>query len=256
VFTTAGRVHPGAYKRARFAGGVWCALVVRERERSWCLRLALSTCSASSSAAHGLSGEWGAVRLAVGGNDIALAPLLATIVSIATLVLCTPQVTSLLRPLTSAAASDHDHHHRRQLTAVSLRGGALHVCPGGAGELCMRAPAQLGHRSWLLWLRLAWLCRGRGEQRVNKYAAAKHEIAAGGECSLPCACDGYMQVGWPPGFGYLVDLFLNRVQNYITRLVAKHKPRTVVVCMYVPRSLPSKQPSCRDVVLLLLPSPC
>lgn len=51
-------------------------------------------------------------------------------------------------------------------------------------------------------------------------------------CGLPGCVAGL--VGWPPGFGYLVDLFKNRVQNYITRLVAKHKPRVVIVCMCAP----------------------
>ena len=42
-------------------------------------------------------------------------------------------------------------------------------------------------------------------------------------------------VGWPPGFGYLVDLFKNRVENYIIRLVAKTKPKKVLVCtIYYP----------------------
>ena len=37
--------------------------------------------------------------------------------------------------------------------------------------------------------------------------------------------------GCPPGLGYFVDLFKNRVQNYVARLVQKRKPKAVVVCM-------------------------
>jgi len=103
----------------------------------------------------------------VGGNDIALAPLLGTILSIVALVHCTPQV-------------------------------VLESCA------CARPP-NLGFD-------------------VGCYG-----------CGLPGCVAGL--VGWPPGFGYLVDLFKNRVQNYITRLVANHKPRVVVVCMCVPPRL-------------------
>ena len=43
------------------------------------------------------------------------------------------------------------------------------------------------------------------------------------------------QAGWPPGFGYVVDLFKNRVETYVRRLCAKTKPRKVLVCaIYYP----------------------
>lgn len=42
-------------------------------------------------------------------------------------------------------------------------------------------------------------------------------------------------MGWPPGFGYVVDLFKNRVENYVRRLVGKKKPKKVLVCtIYYP----------------------
>ena len=42
--------------------------------------------------------------------------------------------------------------------------------------------------------------------------------------------------GCPCGFGYAVDLFGNRVQNYVRRLVARTKPKKVLVCtIYYPR---------------------
>uniref|UniRef100_A0A7S1XTZ8 SGNH hydrolase-type esterase domain-containing protein n=1 Tax=Phaeomonas parva TaxID=124430 RepID=A0A7S1XTZ8_9STRA len=44
-------------------------------------------------------------------------------------------------------------------------------------------------------------------------------------CATSCLC------GWPLGFGYIVDLFKNRVGNYVRRLVAKTKPAKVLVCM-------------------------
>jgi hypothetical protein len=75
------------------------------------------------------------------------------------IVLCTPQVTSLLRPLTSAAASDHDHHHLTTLTTLtapikcylpapcSLRTPHLQVAPK---ELGVRYPA------WFLCTKSYW----------------------------------------------------------------------------------------------------
>ena len=35
----------------------------------------------------------------------------------------------------------------------------------------------------------------------------------------------------PLGFGYFVDLFKNRVGNYVRQLVSKTKPKKVIVCM-------------------------
>ena len=48
-------------------------------------------------------------------------------------------------------------------------------------------------------------------------------------CGLPGCLTGLC--GFPPGLGYFVDLFGNRVRAYASNLVAKKKPRVVVVCM-------------------------
>jgi lysophospholipase L1-like esterase len=53
-------------------------------------------------------------------------------------------------------------------------------------------------------------------------------------CGLPGCVAGVC--GCPCGFGYAVDLFGNRVQNYVRRLVARTKPKKVLVCtIYYPR---------------------
>lgn len=49
-------------------------------------------------------------------------------------------------------------------------------------------------------------------------------------CGVPGCLSGAL-LGWPPGIGYFVDLFKNRVGNYVKRLVGKTKPKKVVVCM-------------------------
>lgn len=49
-------------------------------------------------------------------------------------------------------------------------------------------------------------------------------------CGLPGCLSGGL-LGWPPGIGYFVDLFKNRVGNYVRRLVGKTKPKKVVICM-------------------------
>jgi len=49
-------------------------------------------------------------------------------------------------------------------------------------------------------------------------------------CGLPGCLSGFF-CGWPPGLGYLVDLFKNRVENYVTSLVKKRKPKKVLICM-------------------------
>jgi hypothetical protein len=49
-----------------------------------------------------------------------------------------------------------------------------------------------------------------------------------------CGLDGCLAgtlCGFPLGMGYFVNLFKNRVENYIARLVHKCKPRKVLVCM-------------------------
>jgi hypothetical protein len=37
--------------------------------------------------------------------------------------------------------------------------------------------------------------------------------------------------GFPLGLGYFVDLFKNRVEAYVRRMVAKTKPKKIIVCM-------------------------
>ncbi|KAJ8599276.1 hypothetical protein CTAYLR_006793 [Chrysophaeum taylorii] len=48
-------------------------------------------------------------------------------------------------------------------------------------------------------------------------------------CGLPGCLVGLC--GFPPGLGYFVDLFGNRVRSYVSRIVAKTKPKLVVICM-------------------------
>mmetsp|Transcript_27967 Transcript_27967/g.86493 ORF Transcript_27967/g.86493 Transcript_27967/m.86493 type:complete len:335 (+) Transcript_27967:449-1453(+) len=48
-------------------------------------------------------------------------------------------------------------------------------------------------------------------------------------CGLPGCLVGLC--GFPLGLGYFADLFGNRVRAYATNLVAKRKPRAVVICM-------------------------
>jgi len=48
-------------------------------------------------------------------------------------------------------------------------------------------------------------------------------------CGLPGCISGL--VSWPPGIGYFVDMFKNRVGNYVRRLVSKRKPKKVLICM-------------------------
>ena len=49
-------------------------------------------------------------------------------------------------------------------------------------------------------------------------------------CGLPGCLVGTL-CGFPLGVGYFVDLFKNRVENYIKRLVGKRKPKKVLACM-------------------------
>ena len=48
-------------------------------------------------------------------------------------------------------------------------------------------------------------------------------------CGLPGCLVGLC--GFPFGLGYFVDLFGNRVRSYTSNLVAKKKPKVVVICM-------------------------
>mmetsp|Transcript_30892 Transcript_30892/g.51134 ORF Transcript_30892/g.51134 Transcript_30892/m.51134 type:complete len:349 (-) Transcript_30892:261-1307(-) len=49
-------------------------------------------------------------------------------------------------------------------------------------------------------------------------------------CGLP-ACLSATPFGWPPGAGYFADLFGHKVELYTKRLLARKRPRRVVVCM-------------------------
>lgn len=100
--------------------------------------------------------------VSVGGNDIALAPLLCTVLSMSAMVCCAPQI-------------------------------CLEKC-------ACACPPNLGFDA-------GCLC-----------------------CGLP-NCISSLLCGWPLGFGYFVDLFKNRVGNYVRRLVSKTKPKKVVICM-------------------------
>ena len=50
---------------------------------------------------------------------------------------------------------------------------------------------------------------------------------------LGCGLPGCLvsPCGWPPGMAYFVDLFANRVKNYIVRMLGGARPQKVVVCM-------------------------
>jgi len=103
--------------------------------------------------------------VSVGGNDIALKPLVCTICSMLSLVYCSgPQ-------------------------CVIERCSC--ACPPNTGLL-----GELG-------------CLGCGVPN----------------CVTSCLC------GFPPGFGYIVDLFKNRVENYVRQLVSQTKPKKILVCM-------------------------
>ncbi|KAL3918567.1 MAG: hypothetical protein SGPRY_005965 [Prymnesium sp.] len=99
--------------------------------------------------------------VSVGGNDLALVPVIATILNIVPLLCCTP---------------------------ISLieRGFA---CPPNSHVDCG--------------------CLG---------------------CGLPGCVVGLC--GCPPGLAYFADLFGNRVQNYVERVLGSTRPRKVIVCMY------------------------
>merc|ERR1711971_867196 len=100
--------------------------------------------------------------VSVGGNDIALTPLLCTILNLMCLVCCTPQAC-----IEKCACA----------------------CP------------------------------------VNTHI----DIGCAG-CGVPGCLSGTL-CGWPLGMGYFVDLFKNRVGNYVRRLIGKSKPKKVLICM-------------------------
>ena len=99
--------------------------------------------------------------VSIGGNDLALTPVLATIANIIPLMCCTPQACI---ERCSCACPPNTH-------------------------------VDLG-------------CSG---------------------CGLPgCLVSPF---GWPPGLGYFVDLFGNRVENYVRRILNGRRPKRVVICM-------------------------
>lgn len=110
--------------------------------------------------------------VSVGGNDIALAPLLCTCCNIIPLLCCL-------------------------------------ACSGGEDDFCC--------------------CRARAcPPDIYTYSGGYTDCACCC-CGLPGCVVGIC--GWPPGLGYFVDLFGNRIRSYVSRLVSKKKPRLVVVCM-------------------------
>ena len=69
---------------------------------------------------------------------------------------------------------------------------------------------------------------------IEKYACAcppnLHVDLGCCGCGLPgCMVSAF---GWPPGMAYFVDLFKNRIENYINHILNGRKPALVVVCMY------------------------
>lgn len=146
---------------------------VRRGEANWCcLNTAVEATSLNSRAMGNLLRQDAFIRdhitdddvlvVSLGGNDIALNPLLCTILNLSLLVCCTPQ-------------------YAVENCACSV---TPNICCLDCGCLC---------------------------------------------CGLPGCLNGLLS--WPLGFGYFVDLFKNRVENYVRRLVSKRKPGRVVVCM-------------------------
>eukprot|EP00658_Telonema_sp_P-2_P071971 TRINITY_DN61165_c0_g1_i2.p1 TRINITY_DN61165_c0_g1~~TRINITY_DN61165_c0_g1_i2.p1 ORF type:complete len:353 (+),score=74.00 TRINITY_DN61165_c0_g1_i2:123-1181(+) len=74
-------------------------------------------------------------------------------------------------------------------------------------------------------------------------------------CGLPGFVSGSL-CGWPLGFGYFVDLFKNRVQHYVSRLVSKTKPKKVVICMIYYLEETGAQRSWADPALFCLGYTC
>lgn len=105
-------------------------------------------------------GEDDVLIVSIGGNDVALEPLLCTVCSVAGMVWCTPSIC-----LECALACPPNQH-----------------CDPGC--LCCGLPG-----------------------------------CVGGLCGFPC------------GFGYMVDMMKNRVENYVKRLVSKQRPKKVLICM-------------------------
>lgn len=55
-------------------------------------------------------------------------------------------------------------------------------------------------------------------------------------CGLPGCISGLC--GFPIGFGYFVDMFKNKVKNYVEKLISRRKPKKVIICMiYYPNEI-------------------
>ena len=141
------------------------------REEVFCLNAAVEATSLNSRACCALTAQDVFIHkhitsqdylvVSVGGNDLALNPVLATCANIVPLLCCTP---------------------------VACIERAACACPPNLHVDCG--------------------CLG---------------------CGLPgCLVS---PLGWPPGLAYFVDLFGNRVQNYVERMLGGARPRKVVVCM-------------------------
>lgn len=71
---------------------------------------------------------------------------------------------------------------------------------------------------------------------VRKFSfACPPNIGLAGDCGCRCCgvpnCISSCLCGCPVGYPYMVDLFKNRVGNYVRKLVAKTKPKKVIICM-------------------------
>jgi len=68
---------------------------------------------------------------------------------------------------------------------------------------------------------------------LNCACACPPNLGCDGGC-WTCGLEGCLAgfcCGWPPGLGYFVDMFRNKVGNYVNNLVARTKPKKVVICM-------------------------
>lgn len=69
----------------------------------------------------------------------------------------------------------------------------------------------------------------------NHSFACPPNIGCAGDCGCRCCgvpnCISSCLCGCPVGYPYMVDLFKNRVGNYVRRLVEKTKPKKVIICM-------------------------
>jgi len=140
--------------------------------RYFCLNTAVEATSLNSRACCSLLPQDRLIReqitpqdtliVSIGGNDLALNPVLATIANIVPLLCCTP-------------------------------------------EVCIER----------------WACACPPNLHVDTGCCG---------CGLPgCLVS---PLGWPVGMAYFVDLFKNRVQDYIERVLGGRRPAQVVVCMY------------------------